>query len=125
LKNLQATLGADLMQGTAVVPPTQTIDAGQRLRIGGRVLDLLYFGDTHSPGAIAVLDRTSGVLFAGGIASIDRIPEVRDANIEQWIAALGQLQTYGATLVVPAPGRGGAPLRSPSIRKLGAVRHGA
>jgi glyoxylase-like metal-dependent hydrolase (beta-lactamase superfamily II) len=104
LNKLQTTLGADLMQGTALVPPTQLIDASQRLRVAGRVLDILYFGDTHSPGAIAVLDRSSGVLFAGALASIDRIPEVRDANVERWIAALALLQTVGATRIVPAHG---------------------
>ncbi len=104
LENLQATLGDELMQGTSVVRATITIDAGRRLTIAGRELDLIYFGQSHSPGAIAVLDRASGVLFAGGLVSVDRIPEVRDARIGHWIAALAKLQALRPKLVIPANG---------------------
>lgn len=104
LKHLQAALGAELMQGTSVVRATITVDAGRRLTIAGRELDLVYFGQSHSPGAIAVLDRTSGVLFAGGLISIDRIPEIRDARIDNWIAALTKLRALRPKHVVPAHG---------------------
>jgi glyoxylase-like metal-dependent hydrolase (beta-lactamase superfamily II) len=104
LQNLQVILGSDLMQGTELVRPTQLVDGGMNLRIAGRTLEIIDFGQTHSPGAIAVLDHVSGVLFGGGLISIGRIPEVRDANVDNWIDALAQIGTMHVTQVVPGNG---------------------
>ena len=104
LKNLNNILGADEMAGTRVTVPTRIIEGATSMMVAGRKLDIVYFGQTSSPGSIAVLDRTSGVLFAGGLVSIDRIPDTKDARIEPWLAALATLKQSGAGLMVPGEG---------------------
>lgn len=104
LKLLREALGEQEMEGTEVVRPTQTLDQSTSMTVGGRVIDILYYGVTSAPGSIAVYDRASGVLFGGGMVSIDRIPDAKDADIGQWRAALRSLQKIGATRIVPGEG---------------------
>lgn len=111
LKILQAALGAEEMEGTQVVAPTELIDDGATLTVGGRTIDILYYGHTSARGAIAVYDRAGGVLFGGGMVSVDRIPDVKDADIAAWRAALDRMQTLGARRVVPGEGPVSPPSR--------------
>src|SRR5215468_8089421 len=75
LKNLTSVLGEDLMAGTRVPRPDRVFEGRQRLAVAGRSLELLDYSGAAAPGSIAVWDRESGVLFAGGLASFARIPE--------------------------------------------------
>lgn len=104
LKNLNSILGTDEMAGTRVTVPTRIIDGATSITVAGRVLDIVYFGQTSSPGSIGVIDRTSGVLFAGGLVSIDRIPDTKDARIAAWLTALQTLKQNGSDLMVPGEG---------------------
>ena len=104
LKNLNDILGAEEMQGTQVVPPTRIIDGPTSLKIAGRWLDIVYYGHSSSPGSIGVIDRNSGVLFAGGLVSIDRVPDTRDARIGTWLRALRALKVRHVRLMVPGEG---------------------
>jgi glyoxylase-like metal-dependent hydrolase (beta-lactamase superfamily II) len=104
LKNLKDILGNDEMQGTRVVAPTRTVEGPVSLKVAGRRLDIVYFGHSSSPGAIGVIDRASGVLFAGGLVSIDRVPDTRDAQIETWLSALRILKVRPIRLMVPGEG---------------------
>ncbi len=104
LKRLRATLGEEEMAGSRVIVPDRLIDEGTSMTIGGRTIDLLYFGWASAPGDLAVFDRASGVLFAGGLISIDRIPRVRDGDLDGWIAALEQLDRIPARIIVPGHG---------------------
>ena len=108
---LNNVLGAQEMEGTAVVRPTQTLAQSTSITAGGRTIDLLYYGPSSAPGSIAVYDRKSGVLFGGGMVSIDRIPDAKDADLGQWRAALSSLQHLGAAQVVPAEGPVSPPSR--------------
>jgi glyoxylase-like metal-dependent hydrolase (beta-lactamase superfamily II) len=51
-----------------------------------------------------VLDCESGVLFAGGLLTVGRIPELRDGNLSGWLQALDQLALVPAQLIVPGHG---------------------
>jgi glyoxylase-like metal-dependent hydrolase (beta-lactamase superfamily II) len=110
LKLLNDTLGADEMTGTAVVRPMLAITQSTTIVAGGRVIDLLYYGPTSAPGSIAVYDRQSRTLFGGGLVSLDRIPDAKDADLSQWRAALSSLQALGAVRIVPGEG----PVSQPS-----------
>ena len=57
LENLRNLLGDDALAGTRLVVPRQTIESSSALDVGGRKLDLLYFGWASTPGDLAVLDR--------------------------------------------------------------------
>jgi glyoxylase-like metal-dependent hydrolase (beta-lactamase superfamily II) len=104
LRNLNDILGREEMQGTQVVAPTRTIDGPLRLKVAGRQLDIVYYGHSSSPGSIGVIDRASGVLFAGGLVSIGKVPDTRDAQIETWLPALRVLKMRQIRLVVPGEG---------------------
>lgn len=108
---LNSALGAQEMEGTEGVRPTQTLAESASITAGGRTIDLLYYGPSSAPGSIAVYDRKSGVLFGGGMVSIDRIPDAKDADIGQWRAALSSLQALGAAQVVPGEGPASHPSR--------------
>jgi glyoxylase-like metal-dependent hydrolase (beta-lactamase superfamily II) len=104
LENLRNSLGDDALAGTRLVIPGQTIEASVALNIGSRTLDLLYFGWASTPGDLAVLDQRSGVLFAGGLISVGRIPELRDGDFRGWLQALDQLALLPAQIIVPGHG---------------------
>jgi glyoxylase-like metal-dependent hydrolase (beta-lactamase superfamily II) len=105
LQNLQQILGPEAMAGTRLVIPQRTVDsAATALTFLGRALELLHYGWASTPGDLAVLDRTSGVLFAGGLVSDGRVPELRDGNFQGWLQALDQLERLPVTAVVAGHG---------------------
>ena len=104
LKNLRRLLGEEEMLGSSVVVPNRLVEQSLRLSAGGRDLELLYFGWASTPGDLAVFDRASGVLFAGGLVSVGRIPELRDADLRGWIGALRQLEKLPIKWVIPGHG---------------------
>lgn len=109
LKTLQRVLGADEMQGTRVIKPehlldpdTQAFDAGI-----GRPVRLLAWGPgghSSGPGDLAVLDETTGTLFAGGLVDADTVPDVQDADFTGWRAGLAGLQALAPQRIVPGHG---------------------
>ncbi len=103
LENLKPVLGAEL-EGTRLVTPQRQIDATTTVDAGGRRLTLIYLGWASTPGDLAVFDPDSGVLFAGGLVCIDRIPDIRDSDFEGWQRALKQLQEFKPARVVPGHG---------------------
>ena len=104
LGNRTAALGAQLMAGTRVPRPDRLFKGSQGLAVAGRSLELLDHDGAAAPGSIAVWDRESGSLFAGGLASFGRIPETRDGDPAQWIKALRQLSGVPAHAIIPAHG---------------------
>jgi glyoxylase-like metal-dependent hydrolase (beta-lactamase superfamily II) len=74
------------------------------MRVAGRDIELLYFGWASTPGDLAVFDRASGVLFAGGLVSNGRVPELRDGQLGGWLDALAQLERMPVRIVVPGHG---------------------
>ncbi len=104
LKNLQRTLGEEEMSGSRVTVPDQTIDGAEGINSGGRELQLLHYGPASTPGDVAVLDTATGVLFAGGLVSIGRIPELRNEQIPGWLDTLERLRKLDIHAVVPGFG---------------------
>jgi glyoxylase-like metal-dependent hydrolase (beta-lactamase superfamily II) len=103
LKLLKPLLG-DGLTGTRLVLPTQLIDRSTVLEQSGRSIELIYSGWASTPGDLAVLDRTSGVVFTGGIVTLARVPEIRDSDFDGWINALSKLKALKPNLVVPGYG---------------------
>lgn len=104
LGNLRRTLGEEEMSGSRVTVPERTIDETTRIDAGGRDIELLYFGVAATPGDLAVRDVETGVLFAGALASVGRIPELRNESIPGWLAALERIHTLDIDKVVPGFG---------------------
>lgn len=109
LKRLRRELGEEAMRGTAMFKPDQEFDDTHRLDTGGRAIDVLHFGHASGPGDIAVLDRQSGVLFAGGLLDQRRVPDVQDGELAGWRKALGALRELPLTRIVPGHGPASSP----------------
>lgn len=117
LKTLRQTLGAAPMQGTAMYKPDQEFEATHDLATIGRTVRVLHFGHSSGPGDIAVLDVASGVLFAGGLVDVQRVPDTQDCDLAGWHRALAALRELPVKTVVP--GHGAA---APASEALGGVQ---
>jgi len=104
LHKLTQLLGEAEMAGTRVEVPTRQVVASQTLEVGGRVLELLHPGWGSSPGDLIVRDSATGVVFTGALVSIGRVPELRDGNVQGWLAALEHLENNSAGTIVPGYG---------------------
>jgi glyoxylase-like metal-dependent hydrolase (beta-lactamase superfamily II) len=103
LENLKPVLGAEL-GGTRLVLPERQVDTTTTIDAGGRSLELIYLGWASTPGDLAVFDAQSGALFAGGLVSVGRIPDIRDSDFDGWKRALMRLEEIKPTRVVPGHG---------------------
>lgn len=112
IRNARRAIGGRRMGAAAIARPTKLIEATSDIVVGGRELELLHFGTTFQAGSLAVLDRTSGILFAGELVSVDRIPDVRNADLASWQGALGTIAGSEAEWLVPAHGPISAPSRA-------------
>jgi glyoxylase-like metal-dependent hydrolase (beta-lactamase superfamily II) len=104
LKNLQRALGDTALTGTTMFEPDQVFEQTHTLNQAGRMVKVIYFGHSSGPGDVAVLDETSGVLFAGGLLDEHRIPDVFDSDLAGWREALGRLRALPLRRIVPGHG---------------------
>ncbi len=117
LKTLRQTLGEAPMRGTAMYKPDQEFETTHELTLIGRAVRVLHFGHSSGPGDIAVLDVASGVLFAGGLVDVQRVPDTQDSDLGGWQRALAALRDLPVRTVVP--GHGPA---SPASAAIGGVQ---
>ncbi len=95
-------LVGSLMKGTEVIVP-EVFDYQPTVDIAGRKLDLMKFSG-HSGSDLAILDRSSGVLFAADTVFFERTPTTPQANVDQWIRDLKQLEAVPFKVLVPGHG---------------------
>ncbi|TVO53192.1 quinoprotein relay system zinc metallohydrolase 1 [Denitromonas halophila] len=95
-------LVGDAMRDTEVVVPTEALVAGI-IEIGGHRFELLAL-DGHTAGDLAVLDHTTGVLFAGDLVFHDRTPTTPHATIARWLDSLDVLEARPFKHIVPGHG---------------------
>jgi quinoprotein relay system zinc metallohydrolase 1 len=95
-------LCGDWMKGTEARLPTHTLGAGP-LRIGAREFELReYRGHTDSD--LVLIDKASGVVFAGGLVFADRVPTTPHAALPDWLRSLEALGALKLGTVVPSHG---------------------
>jgi uncharacterized sulfatase len=105
LANLRAVLGDDALAGTAIVVPQPVDDRVHVITAGGRRLRLLPFAGAANVADLAVLDEASGTLFSGALAAGRAVPDLHDADLAVWLAALERLWQQPFSTVVPGRGR--------------------
>jgi glyoxylase-like metal-dependent hydrolase (beta-lactamase superfamily II) len=106
LRNLREELGERTMAGTRIVKPDRVVSKRQSLDpIIGRRLVIMVPDGEEAPGALAVWDETTGTLIAGGLASIDRIPDLPEVDGKAWPKALAELEATKCVHLVAAFGR--------------------
>jgi len=109
LKILKRTLGDEAMAGTTMFEPDQVFDQTHTLTQVGRAVKVIYLGHSSGPGDVAVLDETSGVLFAGGLLDERRIPDIYDSDLTGWREALVRLRDLPVRRIVPGHGSATTP----------------
>ncbi|MBL8482047.1 MAG: quinoprotein relay system zinc metallohydrolase 1 [Rhodocyclaceae bacterium] len=92
----------DWMRDTESTPAARGIAPG-RLQVGTRSLTLLRLSG-HTADDLVVLDETSGVMFAGGLAFHARVPTTPHAAVPAWLESLDVLETLPFRIVVPSHG---------------------
>ncbi len=95
-------LCGDWMKGTETLPPNEDLAPG-RFTVGAREFELLAF-DGHTASDLVLVDRTSGVVFAGGLVFAQRVPTTPHADVARWLASLERLQALPLGTVVPSHG---------------------
>ena len=95
-------LCGDWMRGTQATPAREAI-APQTLRLGPHVLELRRLHG-HTGDDLVVLDRRTGVLFAGGLVFAGRVPTTPHADLAAWQASLDELAHWPFGQVVPSHG---------------------
>lgn len=104
LEQLNQELGEEVMVGTHLVLPDQSITESKQVEIGGRSLGIIVQGWASGPGDLVVLDRVTGTLFTGFMVQNGRIPAIRDAHVDQWIRALNHYLSLPPRAIVPGYG---------------------
>jgi quinoprotein relay system zinc metallohydrolase 1 len=96
-------LCGDWMKGTQALLPQQDIAPGP-LRIGTREFELRELVG-HTASDLVLIDKTSGVVFAGGLIFHQRLPTTPHAEPKRWLASLDTLAPLVAErTVVPSHG---------------------
>ena len=99
-------LCGDWMKGTETLAPDQTIEPlaqGGRWKLGTREFEWREWKG-HTASDLVLVDRASGVVFAGGLVFADRVPTTPHAQVGDWLASLQQLAALPAATVVPSHG---------------------
>ena len=95
-------LAGDWMAGTEPVAPIHPLAAGP-LELGGHQFELIAL-EGHTGADLAILDRSTGVLFAGDLIFHDRAPTTPHARLPAWQASLDTLEALPFRHLVPGHG---------------------
>lgn len=101
-ENMYRLVG-DWMRGTEPVAPTQPV-YGSTVVYGSHRLRLIPL-EGHTAADLAILDESTGVLFAGGVVFSDRTPTTPHADVGKWLAELDALEALDIRVLVPNHGR--------------------
>lgn len=102
-------MSGDWMKGTESNPAREPLAPG-RTAIGDHEFELFALSG-HTAGDLLVLDRKTGVLFAGDLVFYNRAPTTPHASIADWLAALQGIEAIPFRLMVPGHGEPVADLR--------------
>ncbi|MBC8269181.1 MAG: quinoprotein relay system zinc metallohydrolase 1 [Rhodospirillaceae bacterium] len=100
-ENLYRLVG-DWMLGTEVIVPGKSVNRSGE-QIGEHRLRYIAL-QGHDIADLAILDETTGVLFAGDQVFMDRAPTTPHADIGKWLESLDQLEEIDFRLIVPGHG---------------------
>lgn len=101
--------------GTEVHPAVREVYGGS-IDIGDHRIEVLLLGG-HTAGDLAVLDRTTGVLFAGDLVFHDRTPTLPHADVATWLQSLERIESLPFRVLVP--GHGPVAVDGGAIRQTG------
>jgi len=100
-ENMYRLVG-DWMRGTELVAPGKALEESSE-RFGSHEFELIRMAG-HTSSDLVILDKTTGVLFAGDIAFLDRAPTTPHADLDLWHKSLNQLENSSFTMLMPGHG---------------------
>lgn len=95
-------LCGDWMKATEAVLPDRTVMPGPLLP-GNPRFELRELKG-HTASDLVLIDRTSGVVFAGGLVFVDRVPTTPHARLSDWLLSLDALAAQPFKTLVPSHG---------------------
>ncbi len=102
---IQTHISPEAYAQTVPTLPSEMIDSDTNLTIGDQKLEFhIMKKKAHSDKDMVVYVPKLKALFAGDLVFNDRVPSLRDGDINGWISALDELKGYGATTIVGGHG---------------------
>lgn len=86
------------------VPAMDAVTQAMERKFGGLTVQILFSGNSHSPGDIVFWLPEKKVLLTGDTMYTKRPPATFDANVKQWTAFLAQLSELRPEVVIPGHG---------------------
>ena len=95
---------------TIVTPPNMVFKDEMEIFVGGYSLRLLHVRG-HTDGDVFIYIDQLKTLITGDLVSYRKIPSLKDAYVEEWIAAMNLLGDFDAEIYIPGHGApGGKPV---------------
>ena len=89
---------------TKLLEPDRYLTGNSHFDMGGLHFVLTYVGPAHSDEDLVMLVKQDGVLYAGDLVFLGRIPFVGDADAAAWSRALDKLLAMKPRVLVPGHG---------------------
>ena len=92
----------DWMTATESKPATQVIQPGpMNISDTNHQLELIQFNG-HTAADLVLWDKTTGVVFIGGLVFADRVPTTPHANITEWLKSLETVSKWNTSKQIKA-----------------------
>lgn len=98
LASIKATVGAAALRGTRITLPTHVLAPGDVLQVGDLRVEVRVAPDAHTESDLLLWLPARRVLWAGGLVSDARVPELAQGSVGGWLDAL-----EGIARLQPAP----------------------
>lgn len=95
-------MSGDWMKGTESSPAREVLAPGSTA-IGDHEFEFFALSG-HTAGDLLILDRRTGVLFAGDLVFYNRSPTTPHASIADWLVALAKIESIPFRLMLPGHG---------------------
>jgi glyoxylase-like metal-dependent hydrolase (beta-lactamase superfamily II) len=92
------------LEGTEICYPSITFEKKMEIDLGGRTVELIHPGRSHTEGSIVVFVPDQKAIFAGDILFTDYHPNLIYADIDGWVKALDYVLAMDAATIVPGHG---------------------
>ena len=102
LARLRASAGEVPMAGSRVPVIAPSLAGDASLALGAREVRLLDLGWAAEPGEVALFDGATGTLVSAEVVTGDALPQLHDASLDGWLAALARLEALSPRRVLSA-----------------------
>lgn len=101
---MQKRITPEAYAKTRVELPTRFIAKDSTWNVDGQTLRLLRFEDAHTKEDLVVYLPDRDTVFAGDLVFNDRLPSLRDGNINRWISALESIRALKPVYIIGGHG---------------------